>query len=129
MGRATTADECRLLLDMFLLRTGMTLFPSGAEFVVPYPSPVTSDSAHMPSAPAPAADLEDAGADSSIDHTVVEILLGGGGGSVPSTPIYNLHIDVDPTTHDRSLSMASAASFHSAITSPAKSPAREVFVV
>jgi hypothetical protein len=112
MARATTADECRLLLDMFLLRSGMALFPSGTEFAVPYPSPVASDGAYM-ALPSAAID----GEQSPTEASLVELLLGSGDPSgqslddddddddeklldghdedisVPSTPIYKLHID------------------------------------
>jgi hypothetical protein len=92
MSRATTAEECRLLLDMFLLRSGVALFPSSTEFAVPYPSPVASDGTYMP---LPSAPLD--GAYSPTEFSIVEHLLGGGAcptddeeAFAPATPIYKL---------------------------------------
>jgi hypothetical protein len=130
MTRANSAEECRLLLDMILLRSGVELFPTAPDFTVPYPSPMTSDSAPLPSASTasaskvlPAVDINPEVV-SPVEPSVLEILLGGGGGSVPSTPVYSLHM----YGHDRNLSVVSDAEFHSVSASPIASPARERFV-
>ncbi|KAJ7591469.1 hypothetical protein C8J56DRAFT_935648 [Mycena floridula] len=64
MTRATSADECRLIMDMFLAKSGTPLEP--ADFDVPYPSPSLSDKPEKPS-----------GADTPLENSVVELFLGG----------------------------------------------------
>ncbi|KAJ7771084.1 hypothetical protein DFH07DRAFT_241274 [Mycena maculata] len=64
LARATNADECRLLFDMFLAKSGVPLEP--ATYDVPYPSPVLSD------APASRESAEVA-----LELALVELFLGG----------------------------------------------------
>jgi hypothetical protein len=130
MARATTADECRLLLDMFMLRSGVALFPSDTEFAVPYPSPVASDGAYMP---LPSAPIDDGC--SPTEASLVELLLGSHSDnelgndaeklisdfgqentSVPSTPVYKLHADAYGPDDD------DVSSFASEDSSPVMSP-------
>ncbi|KAF8897917.1 hypothetical protein BD779DRAFT_1492950 [Infundibulicybe gibba] len=64
ISKATNADECRLILDMLLAKSGMSLEPK--EFDVPYPSPSPSDtySQAVPS-------------DTVLEHSLVELFLSG----------------------------------------------------
>lgn len=64
---ATTADECRVLVDMFLARVGFPIDRSTD--VDPYPSPISS---------ADPSDID-------LESSVIETLLGGG----PSTVIHS----------------------------------------
>ena len=67
MSVATTADECRVLVDMFLARIGFPIDRStNAD---PYPSPISSTD---PS-------------DIDLESSVIETLLGGGSSRGPST--------------------------------------------
>ena len=71
MSTATTADECRVLVDMFLARVG---FPIDRNTNVdPYPSPISSTD---PS-------------DVDLESSVIETLLGGDSSSSPSTPVHS----------------------------------------
>ncbi|KAJ7098695.1 hypothetical protein B0H15DRAFT_901252 [Mycena belliarum] len=69
LARATNADECRLLFEMFLAKSGVALGPGPgpAAYDAPYPSPTSAD------APAPARD-----ADGTLELALVELFLGGG---------------------------------------------------
>lgn len=67
MSMATTADECRVLVDMFLARVGFPVDRSANEN--PYPSPISS------------ADPSDV----DLESSVIETLLGGGSSSGTST--------------------------------------------
>ena len=67
MSMATTADECRVLVDMFLARVGFPIDRSTNEN--PYPSPISS------------ADPSDV----DLESSVIETLLGGGSSSSTST--------------------------------------------
>ena len=69
MSTATTADECRVLVDMFLARAGFPIDRSIDED--PYPSPISSVD---PS-------------DVDLESSVIETLLGGDASSAPSTTI------------------------------------------
>jgi hypothetical protein len=61
---ATTVDECRLLVDMFLAKSGLSLELTNDE--LPYPSPASSV---LPS--------HTSVADADLEHSLVELLLGG----------------------------------------------------
>ena len=67
---ATTADECRVLVDMFLARVGFPIDRSTD--VDPYPSPISS---------ADPSDID-------LESSVIETLLGGG----PSTVIHSAQL-------------------------------------
>ena len=71
MSTATTADECRVLVDMFLARVGLPIDRSTN--VDPYPSPISSTD---PS-------------DVDLESSVIETLLGGDSSSSPSTPVHS----------------------------------------
>lgn len=81
MDRATTADECRLLVDMFLLRAGGRVPNSvPTDFSMSYPSPATSDDLHAGVSGAP----------SATERNLVELLLG----ELPA-PVATVQQDVD----------------------------------
>ena len=71
MSMATTADECRVLVDMFLARVGFPI--NRSTDVDPYPSPISSTD---PS-------------DIDLESSVIETLLGGDSSSGPSTVIHS----------------------------------------
>ncbi|KAI3616586.1 hypothetical protein WG66_011542 [Moniliophthora roreri] len=66
ISRATTSDECRLIMDIFLAKAGVPVEP--AEYEVPYPSPSPTDTA----------DNRPSSADVALEHSLVELFLGGG---------------------------------------------------
>ncbi|KAJ6560331.1 hypothetical protein B0H19DRAFT_113795 [Mycena capillaripes] len=66
LAKATNADECRLIFEMFLAKAGVTLEP--ASYDVPYPSPSSSSETHATPDPSEAA----------LELLLVELLLGGG---------------------------------------------------
>jgi hypothetical protein len=65
LASATTADECRLIFDMFMARNGIPKVPKAQ--VVPYPSPTPSVIKHA----------SHAGTDTSLESSLVELFLGG----------------------------------------------------
>lgn len=65
LSRATSADECRLLFDMFLARSGVSIGP--ADHDIPYPSP----------SPSVVSRTQVAEADIALEHSLVELMLGG----------------------------------------------------
>ena len=65
LASATTADECRLIFDMFIARNGMSKVPKAQ--IVPYPSPTPSVVRHTAST----------GVDTVLESSLVELLLGG----------------------------------------------------
>jgi hypothetical protein len=69
MSTATTADECRVLVDMFLARVGFPVDRSTD--TDPYPSPISSTDPN----------------DVDLESSVIETLLGGDSSSVPSTTV------------------------------------------
>jgi len=71
MSTASTADECRVLVDMFLARVGFPIDRSTN--MDPYPSPISSTD---PS-------------DVDLESSVIETLLGGDSSSSPSTPVHS----------------------------------------
>ncbi|KAI0326712.1 hypothetical protein GY45DRAFT_1258466 [Cubamyces sp. BRFM 1775] len=97
LGAATSADECRLLVDMFLAKTGLA--PKTA--ATPAAEPV---------AKSPAATLEDAlelarRGDDEIERGLVALFLGGGGGQHvdPSARLQVEDVDVDVDGHEPEL--------------------------
>ncbi|KII95279.1 hypothetical protein PLICRDRAFT_208916 [Plicaturopsis crispa FD-325 SS-3] len=84
LAQATTADECRLLLDMFLAKCG---FPAeNIEYKNPYPSPTTADGG-------PQSTVRGDG----LEHSLVELLLGCRSDAVPYTPNHTSPSKVTPT--------------------------------
>jgi len=61
---ATNADECRLIVDMFLVKSGLQL--EAASHDTPYPSPPLEAAVHLPSV-----------ADIDLENSLVELFLGG----------------------------------------------------
>jgi hypothetical protein len=61
LANATNADECRVLVDMFLARIGFPVDRNGADS--PYPSPIYDPR------------------DKEVENSLVEVLLGGASGS------------------------------------------------
>lgn len=62
MSKASTADECRLLLDMFLAKSGIPI--DAADYDAPYPSPLSERP-------------ERQSADMTVENFVVELILSG----------------------------------------------------
>lgn len=81
---ATTADECRLIFDMFMTRSKVGLSQSKAsepkEPKVPYPSPSPSLIKQSPKV------RNVSVSDGSLEDSLVEMLLGGGPSVLPSAP-------------------------------------------
>jgi hypothetical protein len=65
LSSATTADECRLIFEMYMVRNGISREPKAP--AVPYPSPSPSMAKHTPYA----------GGESSLESSLVELFLGG----------------------------------------------------
>lgn len=65
LASASTADECRLIFDMFMARNGMPKAPKAQ--VVPYPSPTPSVVKHTART----------SVDTVLESSLVELLLGG----------------------------------------------------
>jgi len=63
--KATNVDECRLIFDMFLAKSGLPLEPT--DYDIPYPSPSLTDTP-------PTQRTE---ADDSLEHSIVEFFLDG----------------------------------------------------
>ncbi|KAF7335358.1 hypothetical protein MSAN_02346600 [Mycena sanguinolenta] len=76
LAKATNADECRLLFEMFLAKAGVAIEP--ASYDVPYPSPSSSDThAALSTATAPTQPPRDP-AEIALELSLVELFLGGG---------------------------------------------------
>lgn len=90
MSHATSADECRLLLDMFLVRSGLHEDAVDSHSQYHYPSP-PSDT-HQP-LPPPA-----------LEHSLVELFLGGAAGDEPD-------LDEGPVSPKTIYSQFSAVTF------------------
>ncbi|KAJ7506533.1 hypothetical protein B0H11DRAFT_1794394 [Mycena galericulata] len=71
LARATNADECRLLFDMFLVKSGVAL--EHAPYDAPYPSPL-SDNAHSSTRES---------SEVMLELALVELFLGGGEEQAP----------------------------------------------
>jgi len=65
LARATSVEECRMLLDLFFAKTG--LLPATVEEAAPYPSP--SPSVHP-------AEIPSYTSDETLERQVIELLLG-----------------------------------------------------
>jgi len=65
LSSATTADECRLIFDMYMARNGIPREPKAP--VVPYPSPSPSVIKNTPYT----------GGEASLESSLVELFLGG----------------------------------------------------
>lgn len=63
---ATNANECRLIVDMFLVKSGLQL--EFANHDTPYPSPPPETAVHLPS-------IDDV----ELENSLVELFLGGAG--------------------------------------------------
>ncbi|KAF9031829.1 hypothetical protein BDZ89DRAFT_1012844 [Hymenopellis radicata] len=65
IAKATSAEECRLIVDMFLARAGVSAEPKTVDMDVPYPSPSPSDTLHDTSA-----------SEIALEQMLVEFMLG-----------------------------------------------------
>ncbi|KAG2013255.1 hypothetical protein CC2G_010186 [Coprinopsis cinerea AmutBmut pab1-1] len=83
ISNATTIDECRLIVDMFLTRAGISRAADAkpADTEAPYPSPPPSMS-KCPQAAATGSTISDR----SVENSVVDLLLGSSNQSGASTP-------------------------------------------
>ncbi|KAJ7682228.1 hypothetical protein DFH06DRAFT_1278022 [Mycena polygramma] len=73
LSKATNADECRLIFEMFLAKGGVALEP--ASYEAPYPSPLSDSHSARESS------------DVALELSLVELFLGGGGaGEEPPAP-------------------------------------------
>lgn len=66
LSKAQNADECRLIFDMFLAKSGIPVQPT--DYNVPYPSPSPSHSSTARQEPTPA--------DAALENSLVELFLG-----------------------------------------------------
>lgn len=109
MSTATTADECRVLVDMFLARVG---FPIDRSIDAdPYPSPISS---------ADPSDID-------LESSVIETLLGGDSSSAPSTTICNAQPSEAGQADESEVGTSDAETCDEAIESPIQhSPLRIV---
>ncbi|GLB34110.1 hypothetical protein LshimejAT787_0109940 [Lyophyllum shimeji] len=71
--RATTADECRLIFDMFLAKSGIPVKATNCD--APYPSP----------SPSVVAREQTAAVEAALEHTLVELLLGADSASASNS--------------------------------------------
>jgi hypothetical protein len=107
MSTATTADECRVLVDMFLARVGFPVDRSTN--VDPYPSPISSTD---PS-------------DVDLESSVIETLLGGDSSSAPSTAIHSALPSEVGQADESEVGTSDADTFDEIIDSPVqRSPSR-----
>ena len=109
MSTATTADECRVLVDMFLARVG---FPVDRSTVAdPYPSPISSVD---PS-------------DVDLESSVIEALLGGDSPSTLSTAIYSAQPSDACQADESEVGTSDAETYDEVVDSPTRrSPSRIV---
>lgn len=109
MSTATTADECRVLVDMFLARVG---FPIDRSIDAdPYPSPISSID---PS-------------DADLESSVIETLLGGYSSSVPSTTVHSAQPSEASQADESEVGTSDAETCDEIIDSPTqRSPSRAV---
>lgn len=105
MSMATTADECRVLVDMFLARVGFPVDRSTNEN--PYPSPISS---------AEPSDVD-------LESSVIETLLGGGSSSGTSTATQSPQLS--EAGQESEVETSDTGTCDEAISSPARrSPSR-----
>lgn len=108
MSTATTADECRVLVDMFLARVGFPVDRSTD--VDPYPSPVSFND---PS-------------DVDLESSVIETLLGGDS-STPSTAIHSAQPSEAGQADESEVGTSDAETCDEVVDSPTqRSPSRIV---
>ena len=111
MSTATTADECRVLVDMFLARVG---FPIDRSVDLdPYPSPISSTDP----------------TDVDLECSVIETLLGGDSpeSSVPSTAVDSAQPSEAGQADESEVGTSDAETFDEVIDSPTRnSPSRIV---
>ena len=107
MSMATTADECRVLVDMFLARVGFPIDRS--EDMDPYPSPTSSTD---PS-------------DIDLESSVIETLLGGDSSSGLSTVIHSAQPSEAGQADESEVGTSDAETCDEAVDSPVqRSPSR-----
>ncbi|KAJ4479119.1 hypothetical protein J3R30DRAFT_3474226 [Lentinula aciculospora] len=66
MAKATSPEECRLIMDIFMAKAGIPVEPT--EYDVPYPSPSSAD---------PAEARSSSSSETSLEISLVELFLGG----------------------------------------------------
>jgi hypothetical protein len=71
--KATTPEECRLIMDMFMAKAGIPVEPT--EYDIPYPSPSSE-----------AADSRPSSSDIALEISLVELFLGGEPSHEPIVP-------------------------------------------
>lgn len=109
MSTATTADECRVLVDMFLARVGFPVDRSTD--VDPYPSPISS------------VDPSDA----DLECSVIEALLGGDSSSTPSTAVHSAQPSEAGQADESEVGSSDAETCNEVVDSPTRySPSRVV---
>jgi hypothetical protein len=94
---ASTADECRLILEMFLAKAGIAVDPSAKDIpLTPLPSPLTS---------------KPVASDQELEQMLVEALLGSGhdGKSFPQTIEPEVAPPSPPTMAAEPISIVAAA--------------------
>lgn len=109
MSTATSADECRVLVDMFLARVGFPVDRSTD--ADPYPSPISSTD---PS-------------DVDLESSLIEALLGGDSSSVPSTAVHSAQPSEAGQADESEVGISDAETCDEVIDSPTQhSPSRIV---
>jgi hypothetical protein len=99
MSVATTADECRVLVDMFLARVGFPVDRSTD--VDPYPSPISSTDPN----------------DVDLESSVIETLLGSDSSSGPSTVIHSAQPSEASQADESEVGTSDAETFDEAVDS------------
>lgn len=102
MSTATTADECRVLVDMFLARVGFPIDRSTD--VDPYPSPVSSTDPN----------------DVDLESSVIETLLGGDSSSAPSTAVHSAQPSEAGQADESEVGSSDAETYDETMDSPAR---------
>ena len=100
MSMATTADECRVLVDMFLARVGFPI--NRSTDMDPYPSPISSTD---PS-------------DIDLESSVIETLLGGDSSSGPSTVVHSTQPSEAGQADESEMGTSDAETFDETTDSP-----------
>ncbi|PFH49260.1 hypothetical protein AMATHDRAFT_5074 [Amanita thiersii Skay4041] len=113
MSRAGNADECRLILDMFLTRAGIRVQTSKPEASSPTPQDIPA-SPRSPRSPA-----------SPLENTLVELFLGGSSEAGPEPSVRKLRskrhkkdLELRPHTADGSLQSSKSSSHVSSFSKP-----------
>lgn len=110
MSTATSADECRVLVDMFLARVGFPIDRSTD--ADPYPSPISSTD---PS-------------DVDLENSVIETLLGGDCSSVPSTTVHSTQPSEAGQADESELGTSDAETCDELVDSPARRSPSDLIV-